>query len=397
MIRVVATADNHLGRNYDRMLPRKLEARREYLRQGFNTAVDHAITWQAHLFVIAGDLFDTPDPRNIERTCMAKAITRLRNAGITVCAISGNHDMPRQSTEQGGIAPLDVYHTLGAITYFESATSIQSIVLDIEGTAIAIGGMSSNPLSAAGNDPLKTVKWHRTDSIAETSLLLLHGQVEGHAIPDLQGTLFPIRSLLEHTDADIIVMGDLHHPATIPLDTRRKVVIPGATERMTFGEPEDLPGFATLEYSREHGWQTQRITSASQPRSELTIQAEQLPATDIASYIISHIMAKSTPETLVRVILRGSISRDHYHHLALRTIQEKVFPHVFQCTFDTTGLMLEDQQGDSAMRGVRLSQQEEITQYADEKIADTNDSESRAIWQAAKERAIAVYHSRDRR
>src|SRR4051794_22456100 len=100
MIRAVATADNHLGRFYDRMTPAKLERRRKYLRDGFKAAVAYALNWPAQLFFIAGDLFDIPDPRNVDRSFVAACLAQLRDAGIRVFAVGGNHDTPRHSAEQ---------------------------------------------------------------------------------------------------------------------------------------------------------------------------------------------------------------------------------------------------------------------------------------------------------
>ena len=71
-VRAVITADNHLNRYYDRMSPQRLQDRRRHLRQGFRAAVDYAIEHHADLFLQVGDLFDTPDPRNIDREFVAQ-------------------------------------------------------------------------------------------------------------------------------------------------------------------------------------------------------------------------------------------------------------------------------------------------------------------------------------
>ena len=78
MIRVVLTADNQLGRYYAKMSPSVLAERRKRLRQAFEQIVQFACAQQAHLFLLAGDLFDSPNPRNIERTYVADALRRLR-------------------------------------------------------------------------------------------------------------------------------------------------------------------------------------------------------------------------------------------------------------------------------------------------------------------------------
>ena len=81
-VTAVVTADNHLNRYYDRMPPQQLEKRRRYLRRGFHQAVQYAVEHPVDLFLQAGDLFDTPDPRNLDREFVASELGRLRAAGV---------------------------------------------------------------------------------------------------------------------------------------------------------------------------------------------------------------------------------------------------------------------------------------------------------------------------
>ena len=47
-----------------------------------------------------------------------------REAGGRVYAVSGNHDTPRQTTEQGGSAPQEIYAHLGALPAVELAQGL---------------------------------------------------------------------------------------------------------------------------------------------------------------------------------------------------------------------------------------------------------------------------------
>ena len=51
MIRLICTADNHLGRYYGKMNAKQLAERRARLRQAFAQVVDLAISKRAHLFL----------------------------------------------------------------------------------------------------------------------------------------------------------------------------------------------------------------------------------------------------------------------------------------------------------------------------------------------------------
>jgi len=63
MVKIVITADNHLGKYYKKLLPEKLQERRKRLRDAFEEVVNFAIEEKVDIFVQAGDLFDSPNPR----------------------------------------------------------------------------------------------------------------------------------------------------------------------------------------------------------------------------------------------------------------------------------------------------------------------------------------------
>lgn len=389
-IRVVATADNHLNRFYDRLSPEKLRRRRQYLRQGFRAAVEHALQWPAHLFVIAGDLFDQPDPRNVDRAFVADCLARLRAAGISVFAIGGNHDTPRQSTVQGGAAPQEIYGRLGALTFFDDPTRITTAVVEVAGLRIAIGGLAPDPLAPDGVDPLEDLAWEDRPPDADLAILVLHAGVEGYMPPGMGGPVVHRHTLLTFPGVDLFVVGDIHRPA-IERYGKRLLVIPGATERMTFGEDPHVPGFVALTLAPGGMVAHERIQLAGQPRAELTVRTSEL-GDDPLDDLVQRLAAVCTPETMVRLRLDGSLTRERYHALQLRQLHEAIQPRAFSLTIDTGGLLIEDEQHLSAERGVRLAQQDELRQYAAELMVEAgDDAGERALLEAAAARLLERY------
>jgi exonuclease SbcD len=392
VIRAIATADNHLNRTYARLAPQKLSERRQFLRAGFRAAVEAALAWPAHLFLIGGDLFDTSDPRNQDRSFVANCVARLRAADITVCAVGGNHDTPRQSTEQGGVAPLDTYRQLGALTYFDKSATIEDIRLNIAGTPIAIGGLTPDANWTPGFDPLSKLTWRTHQDGVATSILLAHGQIEGHVLPDDDGAVFTKATLRTATDADLIVLGDIHHaPKPIDLGDGRLVVIPGATERVDFGDAADVPGYVRLEYTAGMGWQAERVPLEGQPRQIVEIHASELPATNAGQWLMDRVLAVADARTLVKLVLTGLIAREAYQALHLRAVVDALNGRVFHCTLDAYGLLVEDDTLPQVQRGVRLSQSEEIARYAAEMLDNNPDPEQQAIIQEARRRLLELY------
>src|SRR2546422_11608783 len=68
VITLVLTSDNHLGYTASSQPPRKREQRKQQLRHAFQQAADFAIGQSVDFFVQAGDLFDTTNPDEQDRS-----------------------------------------------------------------------------------------------------------------------------------------------------------------------------------------------------------------------------------------------------------------------------------------------------------------------------------------
>ncbi|MEP6639648.1 MAG: DNA repair exonuclease [Chloroflexota bacterium] len=91
MLRIIHTADVHLGARHDD-LGEQAAAQRERQFAAFKAAIDLAIAETVDLFLIAGDLFDSnvQPRRSVER--VAAELKRLAGARIRTVIIPGTHD-----------------------------------------------------------------------------------------------------------------------------------------------------------------------------------------------------------------------------------------------------------------------------------------------------------------
>jgi DNA repair exonuclease SbcCD nuclease subunit len=91
MLRIIHTADVHLGARHDD-LGEQAAAQRERQFAAFKAAVDLALSEHVDLFLIAGDLFDSnvQPRRSIER--VAAELKRLVDSKIRTVIIPGTHD-----------------------------------------------------------------------------------------------------------------------------------------------------------------------------------------------------------------------------------------------------------------------------------------------------------------
>src|SRR6266516_5062068 len=132
IITIVLTADNHLGSTTfgQQLLPtlaaQKHEEHQQRLRHAFRQATYFAIGQGVDLFVQAGDLFNTSNPSERDRSFIAARLAQLLQAGIRTFAVGGMHDTPAQTHslldrttsgfEDAGIpAPQISYACLGAL------------------------------------------------------------------------------------------------------------------------------------------------------------------------------------------------------------------------------------------------------------------------------------------
>ena len=390
MIRVVLTADNHLGRYYAKMSPSVLAERRRRLRQAFEQVVEFACAQQAHLFLIAGDLFDSPNPRNIERTYVADALRRLREHDVIVIAIGGNHDTPRSSTEQGGYVPQSVYHELGALVFFDQDLTVRPWIDEIDGVRVAVGGITPSPNLLPGHNPLDRVTFDGDE--AEVRILLTHCAIEGMIHPDAQEAILSRAAIESLQGVDYLFVGNIHRYSTFVLGNKR-VVVPGATEWMDFGDREDdKAGFVYLEIELGRiDKQPQYKPITPQPRAEVLIRVTELDNGDPAGTVLARLGTASGAETMLKLRIEGAIPLDLFSRLDMRRIEEAGRRDNFFFDLDVSGLRVQRPMANIPGGGSRRSMREELAAYADKLISTADGEEEHAVLVATKQALLAQY------
>lgn len=357
LIGVVIAGDNHLSPSLPRLSPARRAARREWLRRGFQSAVEYAIQRDAALFINTGDLFDTPAPNNQDRAFVAAQLARLRQAGIVTVGIGGNHDTPRQSVEHGGESPQQVYAALDGFHFFARRDALRPLLLTLRGLRVAVAGLSDDPAARPGSDPLASATLDDPGGAlkgAAAGLLILHAAIEGLARPT-EGERVVSRSSLDALDAafQVVIAGHVHRYARQRIGAR-EVIIPGATERMEFGGGAGAPGFVWLELGPGGARKVEHIRTEPQRRAEVTLSARDLwpeggdtsgnpgapgePLEVIRAALGPH----ASPETMARLRLTGEMTRERYHQLALRDVVLMGQQRFFSLDLDTSGLTIVD-------------------------------------------------------
>src|SRR6185503_12884758 len=160
MLRIIHTADVHLGARHDD-LGEQAAAQRERQFAAFRATVDLAIAEKVDLMLIVGDLFDSnvQPRRSVER--VVAELKRLADARVRTVIIPGTHDVYDRAsiyraydlTAIAGLAPADELITvltpetreidlpvLDAIVYGRVFATKRAPTSPLAGFAAAAGG-----------------------------------------------------------------------------------------------------------------------------------------------------------------------------------------------------------------------------------------------------------------
>lgn len=422
IIRVILTADNHLSAYTPKLSVPKLAERRKRLGTAFKQTVDAAIERQADLFIQAGDLFDSLDPRNRERDFVAEQLSRLQAAGIHAFGVSGNHDTPRQKTEQGGFAPQSLYGKLKGMHFFSSSDQIRPVLLEIAGIQVALAGLSYHPHVPPGGDPFDQAQIVDPEGVlerAQVGILILHTAIEGHAFPG-QMEIFARRDSLAHlADFQIVLAGHVHAYDRFSIGDKT-VVVCGATERMEFGQDEEHVGFVSLEITSEGLLHSEHVPIEPQPRHLLRLrtaelwshheamqeeQTDDLPADEekrffqtespgisVTERIWQQVEPLCTEDAMVRVTLEGPLTREQYHELDLRALWQQGQQRAFSFEVDESRLTLISERSQGQIeRGDRIAPRDMLEGIASEWMEQTTTPAERVLLQKMRARVLDRY------
>lgn len=378
-IQAILTADNHLNRYYRNMSPDQLERRREFLSRNFEKTVDQAISDKVDLYLHAGDLFDMPNPRNLPIIKVARRLRELYDEGIRAYMIAGTHDMPKMRTTYGGSVPQRIFQAQGHANVFTHSDVIETRKVNINGLYVVIGGISTDPI-LENVDPLVGKKF---DEVGDINILLVHYGIEGHVSYRSKDPVIS-RESISKIEAGCICSGHIHDHRLFKLG-EKTIVVPGATERMTFKEKDKTPGFYFLDIDKRDV-NAEFIKLDCQPMREIEVKVSDL-SEDPNDLLFEMVKTSSSADQLLKLKLRGTVSRSFYHKLKLHKLFVLGNELNFNFAIDD-GFILESLAEDFG--GGRLSQKEEIVNVADLMMQERTEFE-KDILKSARDLVLKMY------
>lgn len=376
MIRMVICADTHLNAYYAKMRPEQLERRREFLRKAFKSVVDFAIEEGVDIFLHAGDLFDMPDPRFLEFIYVFQELKRLQSAGIKTFLIGGTHDIPKARYDEGAPSLL-LFEVANLAKVFRNFYSTQAETIDVDGKRIAIAGVSCDPRIREGN-PLQSLQFSPPQ--ADFTIFMFHYAIEGKIPSRYEGAVVPLSQLRE-LPADLIIAGHLH-PHTHFEFANKHIIIPGATERLDFGEEKNEPGFYYVELDNQPKIRYHKISA--QPMRTLEIHTSELDShkkEEVFSIILSRIKEVSHPQQLLRCKIHGETEKDFLQYVPLTRLWEEANASNFYFDLDMRELRIKGSTMEDGGESESISIMGEI-ERAGKSIIEDNEEEKELIKEA---------------
>ncbi len=164
--RILFVGDMHLGRRLS-SLPADLDATALGPRAAWDQVVQAALEHQVHAVALAGDVLDSSNALFEAYGLVQQGLERLNAAGITVCAVAGNHDtevLPRLAEQLAGFHLLGPGGTWSGLTIQEQGAAPVRLV----GWSFPARVHADSPLATPPPDPVA----------GQVTLGLLHGDLD---------------------------------------------------------------------------------------------------------------------------------------------------------------------------------------------------------------------------
>ena len=290
MIRLLHTADVHLGRQFPSLRNKAGEYRNQLLRT-FEKVVDLAVTEDVSLLLIAGDLFDTNRVHGLTIGKVLTAFRKLETSGIRVCIIPGTHDAYSEDS---------LYRSLRFpqnVTVFTPEQSQQTY----EDLDLTVYGMVPESKSW-GKSPLQGLSLTQK---SEFHIGMVHCSIKHSGIIETDGMILD-REEITSSGLDYLALGHWHSFQEFSQ---------GNTKACYSGSPEPMDmdqkgaGNVVLVTLKERGRvEIQPIRVGTRKCESITIDVTPLESIDS---IAKTIESKADPNLILEVTLTGLSAMDY--------------------------------------------------------------------------------------
>jgi len=377
VVKILVTGDNHLD-NPSTQYGAKKQIRQKDFRNNFKVIIDYAVENKIDLFLVCGDLFHNCRPSNTTRAWVMQQFRRLTEEGVSVFVITGHHDTPKSILS--GVSPLKTHGESGHITYLENPSNPEAVDFEVNGTRIRIVGIGFNPSLRSEEDPL-AVEMPAPDG--DVNILMLHYPIIGFSgFMGDESKVSPDRL----PDGYQLIAAGHFHTAQQKKINNSLIVIPGSSERISFGEEGGTKSFSVVTIQKDMKMKVDRIPLRCREMKTITIKVKD--GDDINEAVQEQIDKNGNPDLILRIKIEGYITAETLATYRRAPLQRKGDDVCFK-------LLLEDSES-LRVRGLRdiepmasINPDEELLSYFDARMEGLDD-ESKGIVEKAKVMCIQL-------
>ena len=336
-VQILHCSDTHLDKNFNIANLARAQERKEDLNKNFSAAVDYALKNRPDLFLMTGDIFDRVSPSNAARILVTQKIRQLKEAGISVFIIGGNHDVPKLGSQHLAI---DLLSSAGLATVFSKSDEFGRRILQIDGKSVCVIGKSYYS-QVEGQNPLRGLK---IPIEGDYNLLLIHGSLQGlnvvSSVPEM-ASQNPFRPEDIKVGVNYLALGHFHNHYERDHEGC-KIVNPGSMEKLSWAEMNDEKGFVWAELNgSEASSEFIRLETRPMEKYILNLSKNEDYSPTLRDHVIDYIMSQSDTIKIARLFLQGQITQQQYSELKMNEIVQATREAFFHLGFDRTELDVE--------------------------------------------------------
>lgn len=328
-MKILHLADIHIGmENYGRIDPTTgLNTRLIDFLERLDEAIDIGLREEVDLVLIAGDIYKNRTPNPTHQREFARRVRRIRDAGVPVFILVGNHDVPAAA---GRAHSVEIFETL-AIDGVTIADRLRLYRIETRSgplQMIAVPWISRHailtkddvrnlPFGEVDAEILRRVQnWleHTADTLEAgvPAVLAFHGSVMGATYGAersvmLGNDLVLPPSALALPGIDYIALGHIHRHQVI--GHHPPAVYPGSLERIDFSEEKEEKGVVLVELGQgETRWRFVPVRA----RPFITIDVDVRASSDPIERIRTAIAKRQIEGAIVRLIV-SALSEQRPH------------------------------------------------------------------------------------
>ena len=306
-MKVAALGDAHLGRAYLSVTDPVTGVNRRELdfEESFTAAIDLALAQSPDLLVWLGDVFDHPRPTYRSFRVAQRALLKIREHGVPLVVISGNHDTPRLP---GTGSP---YSALGdTFPDVMFATRLSYASFELPGLKVhCIPQMLTVDATLEALDQAD-----RERSLDKSNLLLTHPRIT--QVEPRYADINEIEVDAGMLQSDLVLLGHYHFHTQVG----RGIWYAGSTDTFTFADDPDKPkGIVVLD--TDSGACTHVPLTDQRPLVTLdTVQALGLSPAEVSDLVLDR--ASKVPEGAVARLYLDGVDPEAYRLLDLHAVRD---------------------------------------------------------------------------